>query len=174
MVHRTNSDLANDYGNLAQRVLSMIAKNCGAKVPDPGPFAPADETMLAQPADALSGQIRPAMESQAFHESLDAIWAIVRAANKYVDDQAPWTLKKTDPPRMATVLYVLAETVRRIAILTQPFMPESSAKMLAQLGVPESARTLAHLDPQYRLVPGTDLPAPAGVFPRYVEEAHAN
>jgi methionyl-tRNA synthetase len=114
------------------------------------------------------------MESQAFHESLDAIWAIVRAANKYVDDQAPWTLKKTDPPRMATVLYVLAETVRRIAILTQPFMPESSAKMLAQLAVPESARTLAHLDPQYRLVPGTDLPAPAGVFPRYVEEAHAN
>jgi methionyl-tRNA synthetase len=74
---------------------------------------------------------------------------------------------------MATVLYVLAETVRRIAILTQPFMPESSAKMLAQLAVPESARTLAHLDPQHRLVPGTELPAPAGVFPRYVEEEAA-
>ena len=173
MVHRTNSDLANDYGNLAQRVLSMINKNCGAQVPQPGAFTPADDALMGQIPDALARKIRPAMQAQAFHESLDAIWEVVRAGNRYVDEQAPWTLKKTDPPRMATVLYVLAETIRRIAILTQPFMPQASAKMLDQLAVPEGERTLAHLDARYRLAAGTPLPAPQGVFPRYVEEAHA-
>ncbi|HLF59183.1 MAG TPA: methionine--tRNA ligase [Alphaproteobacteria bacterium] len=171
MVHRTNSDLANDYGNLAQRVLSMIAKNCVAQVPQPGEFTPEDEALMARGAQALSGEIRGAMETQAFHEALDAVWAVIRAGNRYVDEQAPWALKKTDMARMGTVLYSLAETIRQVAILTQPFMPESSAKILDQLAVPQDARTLAHIGSEYRLEAGTPLPAPVGVFPRYVGEA---
>jgi len=172
MVHRVNSDLSNDYGNLAQRVLSMIAKNCNAKVPEPGAFEAADEALMARAPDVLSA-IRSAMETQAFHEALDVIWEVIRAGNRYVDEQAPWALRKSDPARMATVLYALAETIRGIAILTQPFMPESSARILAQLAVAEDVRRLAHLGAGFRLAPATPLPAPSGVFPRYTEEAHA-
>ena len=89
------------------------------------------------------------------------------AANRYVDAQAPWTLRKTDPARMATVLWVLAETVRRLALLTQPFMPDASAKLLDLLAVPESERSFSSFAAKLR--PGVALPAPAGVFPRHVE-----
>ncbi len=169
IVHRVNSDLANDYGNLAQRVLSLINKNCAARMPEPGGFAAGDEALMASPAKALAGAIRPAMEIQAFDKALDSIWGIVRAANRYVDGEAPWALKKTDPARMATVLYALAETIRQIAILTQPFVPQASAKLLDQLAAPEDRRLLAHLDPEFRIAHGTALPNPEGIFPRYVE-----
>ena len=82
---------------------------------------------------------------------------MVRAANGYVDAQAPWKLAKEDPGRMGTVLYVLAETIRHLALLTQPFMPSTSAKLLDQLAVPEDARTFAALGPEGALTPGTAL-----------------
>jgi len=91
----------------------------------------------------------------------------VGAANRYVDEQAPWALRKTDQARMGTVLYVVAEVVRRIAILIQPFMPESAGKLLDQLAVGPDARRFANLD--QALPGGTALPAPSGVFPRFVE-----
>lgn len=94
---------------------------------------------------------------------------MVGAANRYVDEQAPWALRKTDPERMATVLWVLAETIRHLAVLVQPIMPESAARILDQLGVPEDRRSFAVLTPAHALVPGTVLPKPEGVFPRYVE-----
>jgi len=168
MIHRINSDLANDYGNLVQRVLSMINKNCGAQVPDFGAFTPADEAMLTAIPKAIDS-LRRAMSSQAFNEVLDQIWAVIRAGNRYVDEQAPWALKKTDAKRMGTVLYVLAETIRHVAILTQPFVPEASGKILDQLAVLQERRTLSHLDPAYRLSSGAPLPQPEGVFPRYVD-----
>ena len=90
-----------------------------------------------------------------------------------MDEQAPWALKKTDPPRMGTVLYVLAETIRHLAILTQPVMPASSAKILDQLGQGEDARGFGNLGPGGALKGGTPLPAPQGVFPRFVEEPKA-
>jgi methionyl-tRNA synthetase len=90
-------------------------------------------------------------------------------ANRYVDEQAPWTLRKTDPPRMATVLYVLAETIRHLAILVQPFVPQAAAKLLDQLGVPNDRRDFAALATP--LTAGTPLPKPEGIFPRYVEAA---
>ncbi|WPZ33149.1 methionine--tRNA ligase [Thalassobaculum sp. OXR-137] len=167
MTNRMTSELANDIGNLSQRVLSMVAKNCGAAVPEPGAFAPEDEALLAS-ADALLETVRKHFDAQAFHKGLEAIFDVVGAANRYVDEQAPWALRKTDPARMATVLYTLAETIRHAALLLQPVMPASCAKMLDQLAIPADARSFAHLGAAHRLVPGTPLPKPEGVFPRWV------
>ena len=113
--------------------------------------------------------VRKHIAEQGFHHALDAIWDVVGAANRYVDVQAPWTLRKTDPARMATVLYVLAETIRRLAIIVQPVMPDTMAKLLDQLAVPADTRDFAAFDTA--LTPGTKLPAPTGLFPRYVEAA---
>ena len=168
MIQRTNGELANGFGNLAQRVLSMIAKNCDGKVPQPGPLTEQDRALLAQ-APALLETLRREFDVQAFHRGLDAVWAFVGEANRYIDEQAPWTLRKTDPARMATVLWVLAETVRRLSILAQPVMPQSMAKMLDQLAVAADARGFDRIGDDHALVPGTPLPAPEGVFPRYVE-----
>ena len=172
MINRTNGDLANDFGNLAQRVLSMINKNCAAAVPQPGAYAAADQTLLGS-AHALLPKLRAEFSQQAFHRGLDAIWQVIGDANRYVDEQAPWALRKNDPPRMATVLYVLAETVRHLAILAQPVVPASAARLLDQLAVPADARSFAALGEGGALVPGTALPKPAGVFPRFVEETAA-
>ncbi len=169
MINRMNSELANDYGNLAQRVLSMVGKNCGAQVPQHGEFTAEDRELL-DAAAALIGKQRDAMDRQLFHEALEALWVVIRAANGYVDRQAPWALKKTNPERMATVLWVLAETVRHLAMLTQPFMPTSSARLLDQLAVPEDQRDFRHIGSHFALKPGTPLPTPQGVFPRLVEE----
>ncbi len=170
MMHRINGNLANDLGNLAQRSLSMIHKNCGAQVPQPGALTEADNVLLGK-ARALLGLVRGELDAQAFHKALDHIWLVVGDSNRYVDEQGPWALKKTDPARMATVLYVLAETLRHVAILIQPFMPDSMGRMLDQLAVPADQRSFAALTPDHALQPGTPLPAPEGVFPRYVEEA---
>lgn len=166
MIGRLNGDLANDYGNLAQRVLSMINRNCGAAVPEPGPPTSADEKLLAD-ARALPDRVRPLMTEQAFHLALEAIWRVIADANRYVDEQAPWVLRRTDPGRMATVLYTLAETLRHLAILTQPFVPAASADLLDQLAVPAGERCFADLATP--LPPGRALPAPHGIFPRFVE-----
>jgi methionyl-tRNA synthetase len=166
MVNRINSNLANDYGNLVQRVLSQINKNCSAKVPQPGELTAEDEVMLSAARNLLP-VCRAEMQQQAIHKMLDAIWLVVGQANQYVDAQAPWALKKTDTARMNTVLYVLAEVIRHLGILTQPVMPESSNRILDQLAVTD--RDFAALATP--LVPGTELPAPQGVFPRHVEQA---
>jgi len=172
MVQRMNSDLANDLGNLAQRSLSMISKSCNGQVPNPGVFTEADKMLMERARDLLP-LMREQLDLQAFHKALDLVWVVISEANRYVDQQAPWALKKTDPPRMATVLYVLVEVLRHLAILIQPFMPASMGKMLDQLAVPTDQRTFAALLADYALKPGTPLPAPEGVFPRYVEEPQA-
>lgn len=170
---RINGELANELGNLAQRGLGFIAKNLGGVLPPPGPRTADDDEILASCA-GLIGPVRAAMTAQAIDKALDAIWAVVRAANQYVDRQAPWTLRKTDPARMNTVLYVMAEITRHLAILMQPFVPGSAAKMLDQLAVPADARSFAHLGPDHALTGGTVLPAPAPVFPRYAAEKSAS
>jgi len=170
MVSRMNYELANDYGNLVQRVLSMINKNCNARVPEPAAVTEEDGALL-QSASNLLTVMRPLMERQAFHEALEAVWQVVRTANSYVDRQAPWALRKTDPARMGTVLYVLAEAIRQLGLATSPFMPGSSDKILDQLAVPPDMRSFACMGDTGALKPGTALPSPQGVFPRYVEEA---
>ena len=168
IINRINSELANDYGNLAQRVLSFINKNVGAKVPTPGALT-ADDEALRKTLLELPAAVRAAFDNLAYSQALEAIWAVIRAANVYVDKQAPWALRKTDPARMETVLYMLCEAIRWVAILTQPFMPTASEKLLDQLAVPADARTFAALEKG--LAEGTPLPAPQGIFPRFVEKA---
>jgi methionyl-tRNA synthetase len=173
IVNRTNADLANDLGNLAQRSLSMIAKNCDGKVPRRGDLTEADRAILDLATEALA-TARRAMAEQAIHQALAAIFGVVAEANRYFAGEAPWGLKKTDPERMETVLWVTAETVRRIAILCQPYIPGSAGKLLDTLAVPEDRRQFEHLAAEHALKPGTALPAPQPVFPRYVEKTEAD
>ncbi|QOZ38082.1 methionine--tRNA ligase [Bradyrhizobium sp. CCBAU 53421] len=166
IVARINADLANDFGNLAQRSLSMIAKQLGGVLPEPGEFSDNDKAILAQ-ADAMLETSRTAMATQQIHQWLNTVWAVVAEANRYFAGEAPWALAKTDPARQKTVLYVTAEVVRQIAIMAQAVMPESCGKMLDSLGISADARGFAAI--AERIKPGTVLPAPVGVFPRYVE-----
>jgi methionyl-tRNA synthetase len=170
MVLRMNADLANAFGNLAQRTLSLIQKNAGGAVPSPGALTAEDETLLAS-AHALLPAMRASIEACAPHAALSQFMTLVYDANKYVDVQAPWALAKSDPPRGLTVLYVLAEVVRHLAILAQPFMPDAGAKLLDQLAIPTSERDFEHLTPEHAVRPGTALGKPEGVFPRYVDPA---
>jgi len=168
LITRINVELANDLGNLAQRSLSLIARNCEGRLPGRGPVSEADADLLAA-AGALPDALRERLDRQVFHEALEDVWKVVRAANAYIDHQAPWALRRTDPVRMAAVLRVLADVLRVIGTVLQPFMPESMERMLDQLGVPKGARQLADLGAP--LADDTTLPAPQGVFPRYVEPA---
>lgn len=170
IVNRINADLANDLGNLAQRSLSMIAKNCGGVVPTPGEFSEADREILAA-ADGIHAEARAAHETHSINKALDAIWHVVAEANRYFSGQEPWALKKTDPARMETVLYVTAEVLRIIGIMAQPYMPASAHSILRLLGIENNVISFA--DRHTRLVPGAPLPAPVPVFPRYVEEEAA-
>ncbi len=165
MVQRANGDLANGIGNLAQRTLTLIQKNCGAAVPSPGDLTDADKALLAA-ADGLIGALRGHMTAQEFHKALAAILAVVGEADSYIDANAPWALRKTDPARMNTVLYTLAETIRNVAIVMQPVTPEAAAKILDQLAIDTGARDFSKLGAAGRLAAGTALPAPKGVFPR--------
>ncbi len=170
LIGRLNTDLANGIGNLAQRTLSLIAKNCEGRLPDAGPRTEADDALLALAA-ALPAAARERIDRQALHEALDEAWRVIRAADGYIDQMAPWSLRRTDNVRMGHVLRVLAETIRIVAIVLQPFMPASMARLLDQLGASPGARMLA--DVTTALPDGATLPAPQGLFPRFVEDSAA-
>jgi methionyl-tRNA synthetase len=172
IVARINADLANDLGNLAQRSLSIIARLPGGVMPKPAAFSDADKAILAA-ADAMIGKAREAMASQQLHQVLNTAWAVVADANRYFAGEAPWALAKTDPVKQGTVLYVTAEVLRQVAILAQPFIPASAAKLLDLLAVPANERDFSFLGGGHRLASGMKLPPPAPVFPRYVEPAAA-
>jgi methionyl-tRNA synthetase len=168
IITRINTDLANELGNLAQRSLSMVAKNLDGIVPTPGAFT-TDDTELLAVADGLLERVRAEFDNQAMHVALEAIWLLLGAANRYFSAQQPWVLRKSDAEadqaRFATVLYTTSEAVRIAALLIQPVMPESASKLLDLLGQPQDQRSFAAIGA--RLAPGTALPAPTGVFPRY-------
>jgi methionyl-tRNA synthetase len=172
IVARINADLANDLGNLAQRSLSMIAKQYQGILPEPGALSDNDKAILSQ-ADGMIALARTAMASQQIHQALNAVWAVVAEANRYFAGEAPWALAKTDPLRQRTVLYVTAEVVRQIAILAQPAMPQASARLLDILGIPDALEARNFVALGARIKPGTVLPAPAPVFPRYIEPTAA-
>ncbi len=180
IVSRMNADLANDIGNLAQRSLSMIARNCAAAVPDPAGAEPAPEDLaILGRADALVGEARRHMQSFLIHLYVGAVFEVVAETNRYFANAEPWKLAKTDPARMRLVLYVTIETLRICAILLQPVMPGSMAKLLDLLGgraadrrtfaALETGEAAGRLDAPHRLEPGRALPAPSPIFPRYVE-----
>jgi methionyl-tRNA synthetase len=168
IITRINADLANELGNLAQRSLSMVAKNLGGVVPTPGEFSAEDTDLLAA-ADGLLERVRAEFDNQSMHLALEAIWLMLGAANRYFSAQEPWVLRKSeseaDQARFATVLYTTCEAVRIAALLVQPVMPDSAGKLLDLLGQRPDQRTLAAVGA--RLEAGTALPAPTGVFPRY-------
>jgi methionyl-tRNA synthetase len=173
IVNQTNADLANNFGNLAQRSLSMIAKNCEGRVPARGD-ASAEDTALLDQLYGLHSITRGHMQDFAIHDYTDAIWQVLTEANRYIDEQAPWGLKKTNPERMQTVLWTIAEVVRVCAILAQPVMPGSCDKLLDLLMVKPNERTFVFASADHALEVGTELPKPEGVFPRFVEpEANA-
>jgi methionyl-tRNA synthetase len=168
IVNRINADLANDLGNLAQRSLSMVARQLGGVLPKPGPLSGSDQEILAA-ADGMMNKAREAMKTQQLHQVLNAVWAVVAQANRYFAGEAPWALAKTDRVRQGTVLYITAEVLRQVAILSAPFMPASASKLLDFLAVPAGERQFCDIGGARRIQPGTSLPAPSAVFPRYVE-----
>jgi methionyl-tRNA synthetase len=167
VIGRINGDLANGFGNLAQRVLSMVGRYCEGRVPEAGLLNGADRALL-ESASGLLAKIRADMTEPAFHRALETIWQVIGDADRYVDEQAPWALKKSDPVRLGAVLWTLVETLRHIAILTQPFIPGAATKLLDQLAVPENARDFAALS-AHPIKAGTLLPKPSGIFPRFIE-----
>ena len=171
IIGRINSDLANELGNLAQRSLSMVAKNLDGVVPTPGPLTADDDALLAQ-ADGLLDKVRTHFDDQAMHLALEAIWLMLGAANRYFSAQEPWVLRKSseaaDQERFATVLYTTLEAVRIAALLVQPVMPTAAGQLLDLLGQPEDQRDFTAI--ATRIVSGTELPAPEAVFPRYQVE----
>jgi methionyl-tRNA synthetase len=170
LIGRLNTELANGLGNLAQRSLSLIASFCGGRLPAAGPLTEADAALLQQAA-ALRSVLRERIDRQALSDALEDIWRVVRAGNAYIDHQAPWSVRKTDPERAAHILRVLADLVRALATLLQPWMPGSMARMLDQLGVPAEQRDFASLATP--LPDGIVLPPPQGIFPKWVEETGA-
>jgi methionyl-tRNA synthetase len=167
VIGRINGDLANGFGNLAQRVLSMVGRYCERRVPEAGLLNGADRALL-ESASGLLAKIRADMTEPAFHRALETIWQVIGDADRYVDEQAPWALKKSDPVRLGAVLWTLVETLRHIAIMTQPFIPGAATKLLDQLAVPENARDFAALS-AHPIKAGTLFPKPAGIFPRFIE-----
>jgi methionyl-tRNA synthetase len=171
IITRINADLANELGNLAQRSLSMVAKNLGGVVPTPGEFSAEDTELLAL-ADGLLERVRAEFDNQAMHLALEAIWLMLGAANRYFSAQEPWVLRKSgseaDQARVATELYTTCEAVRIAALLVAPVMPDSAGKLLDLLGQPDDRRGFTAI--AERLTPGTVLPPPRGVFPRYQTE----
>jgi len=168
IANRINADLANNLGNLAQRSLSMIYKNCDGKLPTPHALSDADKALFAA-TDGLYAQARDVMNRQAITTYLDAVWGVIGEANRYFAAEEPWAKKTADPQRMETILYVTAECVRQFAILASPVMPQSCGKLLDLLAVPQDRRTFDYLGQKGRLTAGTTIPEPQGIFPRYVD-----
>ncbi len=168
IVGRINADLANDIGNLAQRSLSMIAKNLEGRAPATGPETDADKAILAM-ADALPAKARAAMDDLALHLMLAEIWKVVAEANRYFASEEPWVKRKSDPARFEAVLAVTLEVLRAVAIMAQPVIPTAAAKLLDLLAAPADKRNFADVGAAGRLASGRALPAPSPIFPRYVE-----
>jgi methionyl-tRNA synthetase len=165
IITKTNADLANNFGNLAQRSLSMIAKNCEGKVPPPGEPTEAEQQLLSQ-LDNCFSDVKAAVTGGLFKidQALDIIRERLSATNTYFADQAPWALRKTDPARADSVLYHTAEAIRQLAIMLRWVMPKSCDRMLDLLAQSPDARDFEHLVTPIEA--GLELPAPIGIFPR--------
>eukprot|EP00566_Odontella_aurita_P005707 CAMPEP_0113542842 /NCGR_PEP_ID=MMETSP0015_2-20120614/9833_1 /TAXON_ID=2838 /ORGANISM="Odontella" /LENGTH=583 /DNA_ID=CAMNT_0000442947 /DNA_START=191 /DNA_END=1942 /DNA_ORIENTATION=+ /assembly_acc=CAM_ASM_000160 len=166
MVQKVNTNLANELGNLNQRVLTLVFKNCGKAVPtEIGPYSDEDKAILDS-VKSLRERAAVAVSKQSIHKYINEVVSMVWEANQYIDRQAPWVLKKTDTERMATVLYVLMEVLRYVAIIYQPLIPGSANKILDMLTVPEDERNFEHLVDAYKIKLGAPVSKPAPVFPR--------
>jgi len=154
IVNRANAELANSFGNLAQRTLSMIFKNLDGVIPAPG-AAPADQALLTEVSQAIDKDVPEAFERFAFSVGIEAWMKAVFACNAYIDEAAPWALRKTDPSRMAEVLGTLVVAIRKLAQAIQPIIPESADKLIAAIDAGEGGQPIAQPVP---LFPRLELP----------------
>ena len=167
LVRRLNADLANDLGNLVSRSLTMIQNYFDGVLPDAGPSGDEDET-LRKSAMALIENYDGYMNEMAFHKALMAVWELISHINKYIDTMAPWVLAKSDPERLKTVICHIFETLRIVAGLVWPFMPESAGKIQEQLGLSRQGENchLADLKIWGREKPLHPIKKASGLFPR--------
>lgn len=177
IVAKVNADLANSFGNLAQRTLSFIAKNCDGKLIDGYEATDGDRRLLGEVRDACSVQFARHMEALELSAAIETWLRAVFACNQYIDAQAPWTLRKTDPERMSAVLAVLYEAIGNLAIAIQPIIPGSADRLLDLMGVPRDERTYEAIrsGEWYRKVASSDfrLAAPTPIFPKLELPAEA-
>ena len=169
LIHRINSYLANDLGNLLNRSLAMAIKYFNGSLPSPSPLEGVDERVREKAAQVV-GAVEKHLNEIAFHKALDAIWELVSLTNKYIDETAPWSLAKDsgNQERLATVVYTMLESLRYIALLLYPFIPSSAEKMWEALGITQPLRH-QRLDTGTRwgsLVPGTVVTKIPPIFPR--------
>jgi methionyl-tRNA synthetase len=176
IVNRVNADLANSFGNLAQRTLSFIAKNCDGVLPIGGKSDSVDDDLLATVAEVVRNEMPRQFEDLALSYGIEAWLKAVFACNQYIDAQAPWTLRKTDPERMTAVLGTLYRAIRDLAIAIQPVIPTAAANLLDQMGVPAGERSFAALADEgsyERLAGRFTLEMPKPIFPRLDMPAEA-
>ncbi len=170
IVTKVNADLANSFGTLVQRTFSFIAKNCDGNLPHGGRSEPADAALLQAVRDGVGRELPEQFEALALAQGIEAWLRAVFACNQYIDAEAPWALRKTDPERMIAVLATLCAAIRDLAIAIQPVIPASAGAVLDMLGVPADARDFAALADEggYARVAasGFTLAPPAPIFPR--------
>lgn len=176
IVARQNSDLANDLGNLYSRSVAMLKKYCDSKVPVPAEDVESD-TSLKATARYMLETYRENMAEFRFHKGIQAVWELVGHANRYIVTNEPWALAKDEDKsaRLSTVLYNLADTLRLLALVLQPVMPATAAKMAKGLGLAENAPMVTLLDQGGKcgvLEPGTELVSGEPLFPRMDAKAH--
>jgi methionyl-tRNA synthetase len=134
LVRRLNADLANDFGNLVSRSMTMVVKYCDGLLPAPGESEGAD-TDLQEAAQKVIEDYKGMMREFAFHKALIAIWELIGRANKYIDTMKPWVLARSDRERLGTVLNTISDVIRTVSVLIWPFMPQTAEKIQHQLGL---------------------------------------
>ena len=169
MISRINSELSNNIGNLVQRTLSMIAKNCDGKIPEIN-VDNIYENQLLKSINKRFKNFDAAMLCQKFSMALEEVVNLANEANSFIDKKAPWNLKKTNIEEMKLVLYILAEIIRNISIMLLPFIPDSANKILDQLAINSKKRDYKYIGDIAKLLPRNVLPRPSVIFPRIVKE----